>query len=109
MSFAPKHILVAVPCDGADAVELGDHLVDAACDVAKPYAARLTLLSVAPPVVAAYALGPDAPSTIAAQLVEAERLRAQNATRRLDQLAGRARARGVDAAVVVATDPGPVP
>lgn len=109
MSFAPKNILVAVPCDGPDAAEIGDHLLDAACDLAKPYGARLLLVTAAPPLGDAYAFGPDVTPLFTQHIAEAERARAGFAGRRLDALASRANVRGVPATTMVVTDLQPVP
>lgn len=104
MSFAPRHVLVAIPQSGKDADEIAASLVDVACDVAKPHGARLTFATVVPPFGAGLLLGPDVPAQVAQHVLEAERAGVDVARRRLEDLAGRARARGVEATAVVATD-----
>jgi len=95
-TFSPRTILVAVAVGPTDDTAVAEHLVDAACDLAKPIGARLTLVHVAAPSTPIVPVLPEAPGAYIESLQAALALHRDWSRRALDALAERARGRGLD-------------
>lgn len=57
--FAPKHILVPIAIDPDDDVKLAKHALGVACDMARKFNAKITLLHLTTPIMVGSAPGMD--------------------------------------------------
>jgi nucleotide-binding universal stress UspA family protein len=109
MTFAPKHLFVPVDADVTGDRELAIDLVDAACDLAARFDAKITLCHVALPIVTSPV--PPIDSFGEAYRAMADVLEARNASagRVLAELKQRAEERGRSAEMLLVTKAGSVP
>lgn len=108
-TFAPKHILVPVDVDPLADRPLADRLVDAACDLAKPMNAKLTLLFVASPIVKPMQPPADLVSMAYRSMLDVMEARNTACARVLKELEARATAAGVAVRTMMTTRPGSTP
>lgn len=94
MSFAPKHILVPVAIDPDEDLTLAEHAVIAACDLAEKFAAKITLLHLAP-VLTPGSAGVDVSGTIYESFNEILKTRLERGRLKLKELQETAVGRGL--------------
>jgi len=108
MHFAPRHVLVPVALDEGAAIDFGRETLEAACELAQRYGAKLTLLYVAPQALPLNETPHDFTGQTYQAMVSLLNARVLHARRALDELAAAARDRGCEAESLVVTDATPV-
>jgi nucleotide-binding universal stress UspA family protein len=108
MHFAPRHVLVPVALEEGSEPVFAHETIEAACDLARNYKAKVSLLYVAPSAIPL----PETPHDFTGQTYQAMvsllSARVTQARRALDELAHAAQSVGVDAEGVVVTDAVPI-